>query len=217
MSREPDFITYGDACLEAAWDFSKDLKFWWHIEWPHSIKSLTLKNLRVVRQCKISNKLVSINLLEFLTEIISYAAVTVRFLQDETLCDQPYPFHLNWTDNKTSKAWIRKAATRTPKGKALQRILCSLMINNPVGIKADFIPGVNNVLADAISRTYSNSTSPPSFINLFKEFPEMKSWERFHPSQELLSLLFSALLDYLEPGLCHPKTLGHFSAANSTS
>ena len=32
MSREPDFSTYGDACLEAAGGFSKDLEFWWHVE-----------------------------------------------------------------------------------------------------------------------------------------------------------------------------------------
>ena len=47
------------------------------------------------------------------------------------------------------------------------------MINNPLGVKADFVPGVKNVLANAISRTYSNSTSPPSFINLFKEFRDV--------------------------------------------
>ena len=149
-------------------------------------------------------------------EIISYAAVTVRFLQDKTLCAQPYTILLNWTDNQTSQVWIKKTTTRTPKEKALQRILYSFMINNPQGIKSDFIPGVKHVLADTISSTYSNSNSLPSFIILFKEFPGMKSWERFNPSQELLSLLFSALLDGLEPGLCHPKTLGHFSAANST-
>ena len=95
VSREPNFITYGDTCFEAAGDFSKDIKFWWHVEWPPSIKFLTLKNLRVERRCNLSNKLVSINLLEFLTEIISCATVTVRFLQDKTLCAQPYPILRN--------------------------------------------------------------------------------------------------------------------------
>ena len=60
-----------------------DLKFWWHVELPPSIKSLTLKFLRVKRRCTLSNKLVSINLLEFLTEIICYVAVIVLFLQDK--------------------------------------------------------------------------------------------------------------------------------------
>ena len=92
-----------------------------------------------------------------------YAAVTVHFLQDKTLCAQPYPIFLNWTDNKTSQAWIKKAATRITKGKVLQRILCSLMINTPLGIKANFIPRVKKVLADAISRTYSDFSLSPSF------------------------------------------------------
>ena len=83
------------------------------------------------------------------------------FLHDKTLCAQPCPILLNWIDNQTSQAWIKKVATRTPKGKTFQRILCSLMINNPLGSKADFIPGVKNVLADVISCTYSNSSSSP--------------------------------------------------------
>ena len=41
VQREPDFVTYGDACLEAGGGFS-DGKFWWHVEWPESIKILLL-------------------------------------------------------------------------------------------------------------------------------------------------------------------------------
>ena len=32
VSREPDFITYGDTFLEAPGSFSKYLKFWLHVE-----------------------------------------------------------------------------------------------------------------------------------------------------------------------------------------
>ena len=34
---------------------------------------------------------------------------------------------------------------RTDKGKALQRLLCSLTIHNPVGSKAEHIPGEKNI------------------------------------------------------------------------
>ena len=127
------------------------------------------------------------------------------------LCEK-YGFHLilNWTNNVTSMTWLRKAATRTQKGKALQHLLCSLMINNPVGIKAAHIAGSKNILADAISRVYTSTYSKLSFQKIFQDFPQMKSWKRFHPSQELLSVLFSGLLERQDQGLCQLKKLGHF-------
>ena len=63
------------------------------------------------------------------------------FHAHSSLCLQPFPVLLNWTGNQTSQAWIKKAATKSVKGKALQRIFCILMINNHVGLKADSIEG----------------------------------------------------------------------------
>ena len=216
ITRDPDFITYGDACLEAGGGYSENI-FWWHEEWPEAIKALTIKNLTVSRKCKESNKLVSINLLEFVVEILNYAAITVLFKENPTLCAHSFPLLLNWTDNMTSKSWIRKAAKKTKKGKALQRILCSIMINNPVGLKAEHIAGKKNILADLISRIYKSPHSKFTFKNLFQDFPQMKSWNRFHPSQELLSFLYSGLLTGQDQGLCPPKHLGHFVQGNNIS
>ena len=78
-TRDPVFLVYSDACLEAAGAQVPTLKFWWHIEWPSTIKSLTLKRLRVTRHCSLTHKLISINLLEYVAEILTYAAVTVFF------------------------------------------------------------------------------------------------------------------------------------------
>ena len=170
-----------------------------------------MKILKTKRRCKLSNKLISINLLEFVVEIISYAAVTVLFKDNPKLCSKSYPLLLNLTDDKTSEAWIRKAVTKTVKDSAWQRILCILMINNPVGLKAKYIKGVRNVHADAILRIYSNPNKPLSFYQLFQDFSQMKSWARSHSIQELLSNIYFALLEGREPGLCLTKTLGHFS------
>ena len=60
----------------------------------------------------------------------------------------------------------QKTATTTSKGKALQRMLCIIMLNNPVGIKADYIAELLDILADRISRLYSKSKTPPSFTSL---------------------------------------------------
>ena len=149
-------------------------------------------------------------------EIINYAAIIVYFKEHSTTCSHVFPLVLNWTDNMTSKSWIRRAASKTIKGKALQKLLCSLMMNNPVEIKAEHIAGELNILADAISRTYSSSYSKLSFDNLFQEFPQMKLWNRFHPSQELLSAIYLGLLEGQDQGLCLPKTLGHFSQDKNT-
>ena len=213
IEREADYTAFGDASLEAAGGFSEG-NFWWHIEWPDEIKALTLKNLVVTRRCKLTDRLISINLLEFVVEIINYAATTHLF--NSTPSKFGYATLLNWTDNKTAEAWIRKAATRTNKGKALQRTLCSLMINNPVSIKSDYIKGESNILADAISRTFSTTFSKIKFDKLFNEFPQMKSWKRFHPNQEMLSNLYSALLKEQDPGLYQIKKLGHLDQDNNT-
>ena len=73
--REPDFITVGDSCLEATGAKSDKLKVWWHVEYPEKTKALTLKRLKTTRRCRLSNRLISINLLEFVVEIIIYAVV----------------------------------------------------------------------------------------------------------------------------------------------
>ena len=82
----------------------------------------------------ILSPIVSIILLEFAVEIINYAAIIVHSKEHPSICFHEFPLLLNWTDNMTSKPWIRKAASRTKKGKALQKLLCSLMMNNPIGI-----------------------------------------------------------------------------------
>ena len=89
------------------------------------------------------------------------------------------------------------------------------MINNPLGVKADHIAGSSNVLADAISRVYTNFFSELSFKNIFQEFPQMNSWKRFHLSQELLSVIYSALLQDQDHGLSQLRNLGHFAQGNN--
>ena len=73
-------------------------------------------------------------------------------------------------------------------------LVVRLFINNPLGLKANYIEEKNVHLADVISRVFSSPSPNTSFFNLHKEFPQLKHWKIFHPSPELLSALYFALV-----------------------
>ena len=81
-------------------------------------------------------------------------------------------------------------------------------MNNDVGLKGDHIRGIDNDCADKISRVYLKANLPPSFESLFQKYP-------FHPSPELLSDLYSALLEGRAPEPSPRKNLGHFTHVNN--
>ena len=103
VTRDPNFLAYSDACLETSRAQVPTLEFWWHIEWPSAIKSSTLKKLRVTRRCPLTHKLISTNLLEYVAEIFTYAAVTVFFSLNRKVCLHPHPLLIIYTDNMSAK------------------------------------------------------------------------------------------------------------------
>ena len=131
--------------------------------------------------------MICINVLEFAIDILLYAAVTVHVRETPHLFPHKYGNYLNFSDNTLTVSWNKKAALFLPKAKTLQLIPCSIMMNNPVGLKGEHISGIENNCADKISRVYSKANSPPSFKSLFQEYPSLKEWKRFHPSLEFLS------------------------------
>ena len=81
-TRGPYFNAYSDACLEVTGAQIPTLKVWWCVEWPTTIKSLTLEKLRVLRRCLLTSKLISINLLNFVADYYlccSYCLLLLRF------------------------------------------------------------------------------------------------------------------------------------------
>ena len=81
IERTPFASSYGDACLNAAGGYSIDLKFWWHIKFPTEV---VLRTLRYLPDNK-SGRLISINVLEFVLDIIDFcAALTVVMIEDVT-------------------------------------------------------------------------------------------------------------------------------------
>ena len=129
---------------------------------------LTLKRLKIRIKKENSSELIFINVLEFDIDIILYAAVTVHVRENPHLFPYKYVNYLNFSDNTSTVSWNKKAALRSPKAKALQLILCSIMMNNPVGLKGEHISGIDNDCVDKISRVYSKANLPPSFKSLFQ-------------------------------------------------
>ena len=89
----------------------------------------------------------------------------------------------------TTRSWVRKAANKSQIAKALQRLLCSMMINCILGICSAFVKGSEKIVADTISRVFSESNIPPYDDVLLQKLPKLQAYERFHPGPELLSHL----------------------------
>eukprot|EP00978_Attheya_sp_CCMP212_P046585 scaffold400374_cov39-Attheya_sp.AAC.1 len=79
---------------------------------------------------------ISINVLEYATVLINYAAATDVFALINDPSAPKYPVLLNWADNTATISWTKKMCKSSEGGKALSRILCSQMINNPMGLNA---------------------------------------------------------------------------------
>jgi hypothetical protein len=100
IPRTPFAMTIGDSLLEGAGGFSVTLGFWWHICFLAKVVWHTL-------QFKTSNNdgmLVLINVLEFVTVIISYCAA-LHVVWTSPVTDDPHPVILNITDNSSALSW----------------------------------------------------------------------------------------------------------------
>jgi len=209
VPRSPEFVAKGDACLDGAGGFSSCLSFWWFLEWPSFVKKKTLKHYIKYYYGVQGNKL-SINLLEYVAIILSFAAAASCLSLGHPL-SQPNPLLQIFSDNTTAISWTKKAASSTKEGKALAYLLTSLLIQHPhLGLSTSFIPGKQNEVADAISRM-NTKTHHISFSTLSQTYPVLTDLKRFHPSPELLSRIWDALsLKPVHP-LAPTLILGHFN------
>ena len=186
-------MCYGDSCLDGAGGYSVDFGFWWHIKFPDGIVQRTLLH----RPNNDDGKLISINVLEFITVIINYcASLYVMELTNPT--EDPYPVLLNITDNSSAQRWTTTNCKGSAPGRLLARLFCSLLINSPLGINSKWIPTGENYIADDISRLkYAVSPdSPPSFDygSLQQKYLELNHCNFFQLSPEVASLLWETVL-----------------------
>ena len=203
IKRSPSASSLGDACLYGGGGFSIGLRFWWHILWPTEIYHRTKKFV----QNNKKGKLISINVLEFATIIINYAAA-ITAIKTGLVTLEEHPTLLNFADNTSSVRWTNHACKSSLAGRALGRLFCSLLMDSPLGINCTWISTHENVIADDISRVKkeSNEKNIPNKISptfdystLQQRYPQLIACLFFQPSQEFLSLIWQAMLTKNSP------------------
>lgn len=189
VDRVEDCIAHGDSSLDAAGGFSIECRFWWYHEWGDEVRRHTLKFIKNNKD----GKLISINVLEYASVIINYAAVSLYFKENHDPSN-PYPTALLFADNTTAESWSIKGCKRSLMGRSLGRLLCALLINNPVGLSLARVSTHDNKIADEISRLKHEQDSLTFFASLAASHPQLRTCRRFHPNPELISAISAALL-----------------------
>jgi len=210
IRRDPDFSAFGDACLDGAGGYSSSLSFWWFIEWPKAITKNTLRFYTKTYK-SLSGNFVSINLLEYVTIIVSYAA-SILAINTSSSLPQPNPSVHIYSDNTTAVSWTKRAVSSTILGKNLGFLLTSLLISHPrIGLSSSHIAGKDNDLADKISRMKSSHKIKIPFSSILQTYPKMRDYKRYHPSPEILSHLWACLSSTTVRAIPKIEDLGHFT------
>ena len=146
--RTPLAQQFGDPSLAAMGGFCIHLQFSRQIHFPDEIVQRTLLHNRDDKM----GLLISINVMEFDTVIISYcAAYTV--VMTENVNDDPFTIILNITENSSALNWTMHACKKSAIGRrlALARFFCGLLIGSPLGTNLKWISSHDNTIADEIS------------------------------------------------------------------
>jgi hypothetical protein len=204
VKRMPSYEGYSDACVYGAGGYAITLNFWWHVTWPDDIFERTIKFMK-------GKDMIDINVLEFIGMIINFAGALVA-IETDGLGDDPWPIILLKADNRSAIRWIMIFCMSSLAGRALGRLFCFLLIGSPLGINAKWIAGLDNEIADVISRLKkvfldADGHSNFDYACLPQKFPQLKGLRRFQPSSELLSCLWRAVLTKKSPTLSELRQL----------
>jgi hypothetical protein len=201
IPRTPSACLFGDSSLTSCGGYSTDLHFWWFVPFPNEIIARTLMHLKNNSE----QNFISINVLEYVTVILNYCGALTAYLED-TMNEDPHPVVLCVTDNISAKKWTTHTCKKSIIGGALARLFCGLMIGSQVGINAKWISTTANKIADKISRLKISHTSTASlfcydFSKLKQAHVGLKHCCFYHPSQELLTLIWETVLTRKSPDL----------------
>jgi hypothetical protein len=139
----------------------------------------------------------------------------------------PTPTMLSYGDSRSANSWMRKKSTRSLMGQNALRLFANYMLLSQVSSTTDHVKGIDNVEADDISRVQELFSPKKSHIydvpfsiliqQVCQKYNNLKSWEIFLPSPEILSDLSYVLSsDYLTEVPKKRKHFGHFYHVEST-
>ena len=164
------------------------MHFWWYIEWPEEIRKHTLVYIRNNKD----GKLISINVLEYAAQLVTYAAA-YHFYHNHPDPSDPYPMVLFYADNRCAESWMDKACNSSLIGRALSFTQCAMMINNNVGHHTGHVTTSENIIADRFSRIKRETNSMRGFQSILQDYPALAGCKRFQPSAVLISHLMDAI------------------------
>jgi hypothetical protein len=191
LARDPQFTSYGDACLRGGGAFCHDLQFWFDMQWSETTKKA------------IASNKIHINLMEFVVVIVQLAA-TITLIEEPTLympLSGMFPHGiaklaklLIRTDNSPSQNWAHEVSAKSERGQQMVHIYAALLERTSIAVSCTHVAGAQNTLADFISRPPTNLLSPAlRHQQIFEKEPKLASYRYFRPSPELLLNLESKL------------------------
>jgi hypothetical protein len=199
-------LRFGDSSLTGMGGYSTDMKFWWHMPVPEEVQRRTLLH----KKDNSDEELISINVLEFVTVIVSYLAALHVVVTTNNFTTDPHPVLLNVTDNSSALSWTMNACRKSKIAQLLARFFCSLVMNSPLGINSKWISTHENTIADEISRMKDSldehSQLTFDYSTLQQNFPQLRQCNFFQLKPELVSLIWQIVLQKSWPDHNEIKT-----------
>ena len=208
IPRDAQFTSLGDACGIGGGAYCHELEYWFDIVWSDHTRN------------QFDSGAIHINILEFIVVLLQLAAAITR--SEEKFHfegKQIRPLHklLIRSDNSPSCNWAHKVSAKSERGQLLVSIYADLIERTQLTIDCTHIAGVDNDLADYLSRP------PPELIThatrcqqIYQKEPRLRSYHFFRPSPELLSCLVSRLSTaHWQASPLLPKSLGRFETVDS--
>jgi hypothetical protein len=177
-----------DASFEAIGGYCLETGTFWRYDLTQEEASRVLKEAHKIKPTMLLN----INILELLGMVVSAYVMSIQLrIQQEFDGD----LVLLRGDNQSAVHWINKAGgTKDPRAGALMRLFGVVEMSFKWCFKANYIKGVENTLADTISRNNANNVLQR--LTLLQ--PNIQ-WQQVTLNQQILNVITEAFVSNWQP------------------